>query len=376
MRTRCTEAQIAAAFAAGFGGEVRDVRRHGTGHIHDTFVLTWRSGGSTVRLLAQRFNTDVFGAPEQVMQNISRVTDHLRAKLRAAGESDVARRVLRLQSAPNGATFFTHPTGEADGAVATYRAFGFIDGTCAFDVVEAPAQPRHAGRAFGEFTALLEDLPQPALFETIPGFHDTPRRLAALRAAFARDPVGRAAAVQAELARVEAREPLARYCSERALPLGVIHNDAKLSNLLFDAHSGEALCVVDLDTVMPGYALYDFGDLVRTTACLVAEDAEQHGAIDVRMDYVAELARGYLNAQRRKLSEVECEALAVGPKLLCLELGMRFLTDHVSGDTYFAVARPGHNLQRARVQFALVEELERREADVRECVFSVWNERL
>jgi Ser/Thr protein kinase RdoA (MazF antagonist) len=376
MRTRCTEAEIEAAFAARFGGVISAVRRHGSGHIHDTFVLDWHSGGASVRLLAQRFNTDVFGDPEAVMRNILRVTDHVRAKLEAAGARDVARRVLRVLPAPDGSLYFQAASALPASAAETYRAFEFIDGTEAFEVVARSDQPRAAGAAFGDFVASLEDLPGGPLAETIPGFHDTVARLAALRAALADDPLGRGSQLQTEFARIEANAELAAY-SEAArargeLSLQTVHNDAKLSNLLFDARTHEALCVVDLDTVMPGFALYDFGDLVRTTACLIAEDASDVRSIDVRMDYVEQLARGYLEAQSRTLRDAECEALAIGARLICLELSMRFLTDHVLGDEYFAIARPGQNLARARVQLALVDELERRHAEVRECVFRAW----
>jgi hypothetical protein len=365
VRTRCSEAEIQAAFAARFGGEILDVRRHGTGHIHDSFVLTWRHGGGSTRLLAQRFNTEVFGDPEPVMRNILRVTEHVRRKLEASGISEVERRVLQVQRAPDGAPFFVEGSR-------TYRAFGLIDDTEAFDVVSRPDQPRAAGRAFGEFVALLEDLPGGPLIETLPGFHDTPARLEAWRAAFRKDALGRGSELQAERAEIEAHAELAESCARASargdIALQTVHNDTKLSNLLFDARTREALCVVDLDTVMPGYALYDFGDLVRTTACLVAEDARDVGAVEIRLDYVEELARGYLTAQRRKLTAAELEALAVGPSLICLELGMRFLTDHLSGDTYFAIERPGQNLDRARTQLRLVRELTTRGAELRACM--------
>lgn len=365
MRTHCTEAEARAAFEAHFGGQITDVRRHGTGHIHDSFALTWRARGASVRLLAQQLNTDVFRDPESVMRNILRVTDHVRAKLEAAGARDVERRVLRVQPAPDGAPCFS--AGDR-----VYRAFVFIDGAEAFDLVERADQPRAAGAAFGGFVSLLEDLPAGLLIETIPGFHDTPARLAALRAAFARDAVGRGSELQAERAQLEAYAELAHYCERasgrRELSLQTVHNDAKLSNLLFDDATREPLCVVDLDTVMPGYALYDFGDLVRTTACLLAEDARDLSRIEIRVEYVEQLARGYLGAQSRELTEPECAALAKGPAIVCLELALRFLTDHLDGDTYFTISRAGQNLDRARAQLALVGELERRSGELQRTI--------
>jgi hypothetical protein len=219
---------------------------------------------------------------------------------------------------------------------------------------------------------MLEDLPGEPLIETIAGFHDTPRRLATLRAAHERDVVGRASGVTAEYAQIEAYAELAEYCARAAasgaIPRQTVHNDAKLSNLLFDAGAQDALCVVDLDTVMPGYALYDFGDLVRTTACSIAEDARDLRQVEIRFDFLEALARGYLGAQARRYSGAERDALAKGAPLICLELAMRFLTDHLQGDTYFAIARPGQNLDRARAQLALVGELERRADELRACL--------
>ena len=368
MRTRISLEDLRAAFEARFGGPIGNVRAHGTGHIHDTFVLRWAGR----ELLVQRFNTGVFRDPEAVMRNIERVTEHLRAKLAADGVSDLARRVLRVVPAPDGAPCF-RAGSEPDAPV--FRAFEFIAGTVAYDNVQTPEQPFEAGRAFGSFAASLADLPAPPLIETIPKFHDTEARLASLRAAFEADPHGRAASLQAERDLVEAHTELAGYCARLHasgdLQLQVTHNDAKLSNLLFDAAGGEALCVVDLDTVMPGFPAYDFGDLVRTTACEVAEDARDPSRLVVHLDYIEALARGYLaprTARGEVIREADRAALASGPSIFCYELGMRFLTDHLLGDTYFPIARPDQNLDRARVQFALLEALGRREPAIRAAV--------
>jgi len=350
-----------------FRGDLESVRAHGTGHIHDTFVVHWRPRPSAAAeaLLVQRFNADVFTSPELVMNNLQRVSDHVQAKLRAAGISDAERRVLRVRRTPDGALCW-----RTDGLV--FRAFELIADTVSFDVAKTARQPLEAGRAFGTFVAQLADLPAPPLAETIPAFHDTEARLAALRAAVASDPLARCSQLQGDLARVEARVELAgslaRLERAGALPRRTIHNDAKLSNLLFDARSEDAVCVIDLDTVMPGLVAYDFGDLVRTTGCLVAEDSTDLTTVDIRMDYIEALAEGYVAATAALMGEVERASLVLGPKLFCYELGMRFLTDHVLGDHYFPIDRPGHNLDRARVQLRLVEELERREDALRACI--------
>ncbi|HKP56380.1 MAG TPA: aminoglycoside phosphotransferase family protein [Polyangiales bacterium] len=360
MRSRVSADQLARAFEARFPGAVSDVSAHGSGHIHDSFELSWHGKGMSKRLLVQRFNTAVFGDPQAVMQNIARVTDHLRTKL-------PERRVLRLQPTPDGAHFWQVPG--AKGSLETYRAFEFIADTQAFELAQRPEHPSQAGSAFAEFVRLLEDLPGPPLIETIPGFHDTPARLRALSDAVARDPVGRRGRLQAELEFVEAHAELAATCAHGDLPLRVTHNDAKLSNLLFDARTGDALCVVDLDTVMPGFVAYDFGDLVRTTACSIAEDAADLSGLSVREDYVEALARGFL-AQLGPVADPERESLALGPQLICFELGVRFLTDYVLGDTYFAISRPEQNLERARVQLALVERLAAEQGTLRRIIFA------
>lgn len=369
MSTRAGVNEAVSAFEAEYPGRVLSARKLGSGHIHDSFVLSWAapesSPGGICELLVQRFNTDVFTDPAGVMHNIVRVSAHLRQQLSAEQRPDVSRRVLSIVPTPSGRTFWTSAAG------LTFRAFEFIPHARSFELAPSERHAFEAGRAFGEFAARLVDLPEPPLVETIPGFHDTEARLRVLRGAFEADPLGRGALLRDERARIEAREPLAGACARRAsagvLPQRVIHNDAKLSNLLFDERGEHALCVVDLDTVMRGFAAYDFGDLVRTTACRVAEDAESTSALSIRMDYLAALSEGYIGAlgARASLGADELESLAQGPRLVCYELGMRFLTDHLLGDRYFAIERPGQNLDRARVQLALVDALEQREPELR-----------
>jgi aminoglycoside phosphotransferase (APT) family kinase protein len=361
VRTRASADQIARAFEARFPGAVRAVSAHGSGHIHDSFALTWDVGGMSKRLLVQRFNAAVFADPQAVMQNIARVTDHLRAKT-----PEPQRRVLCVQPTPDGESYWQLPA--ADGSQETYRAFEFIAGTQAFEVAERPEHPFQAGAAFGAFVRLLADLPAPRLHETISGFHDTAARLRALRDAVARDPVGRSAQLHPELERIETYAQLADTCTGGDLPLRVTHNDAKLSNLLFDAASHEALCVVDLDTVMPGFVAYDFGDLVRTTACLIAEDAADMAGFRVREDYLEAVARGFLG-ELGEIGAAERESLVRGPQLICFELAVRFLTDYLLGDVYFAIARPRQNLQRARVQLGLIERLAAHSDALRRIIF-------
>ena len=329
------------------------------GHIHDTYLVV-ASGRTWV---VQRFNERVFPDLIGVMSNIRRVTEHARAKL-IAGGIDPARRALRLLPAADGGDFVRAADGGA------YRAFEYVSGSRRWDAAPDPRLAFEAGCAFGEFVALLADLPAPPLVETIPGFHDTPARQRALLAAYRDDPLGRAAELGAERAFVEARAELAGQCArlaeQGALPRRVTHNDAKLDNVLLDAADGGALCVVDLDTVMPGYLGYDFGDLVRTVVCVGAEDERDLSRLGLRLENLTALGRGYLDPLSGLLEPQERATLIDGAHWIILELGMRFLTDHLLGDGYFKVERPGHNLDRARAQFQLLRELERqREAMLR-----------
>ncbi len=337
-------AALHAAFA--IAGEFASAAPHGSGHINDTFLVRT----SARPYLLQRINTRVFRDPVRLMQNVARVIAHVRT--RRSG-----REALELYAPRAGG--FCH--FDAHGGV--WRALSWIERSHSIDVIESPGQAEAAARAFGAFQRLLVDLPGPRLFETLPHFHDTPLRLAALEDAIARDPHGRAAGVRAEIEFARARAPLAseitRRLADRSLPERATHNDTKVNNVLFDDDTGEALCVIDLDTVMPGAAVYDFGDMVRTMTCSAAEDERDLARVVLRLDLYEAVARGYLDAVRGFLVPEEIATLVVGGALIPYELGMRFLTDHLEGDGYFRIHRPGQNLDRARTQFALTAQLER-----------------
>jgi Ser/Thr protein kinase RdoA (MazF antagonist) len=295
------------------------------------------------------------------MENIARVTAHARARLSARGTSDLERRVLTLWPTRTGATY----AQTADGQV--FRAFEHIANSVALNEPGSASVAYEAGRALGEFAHLMADLPAPLLHTTLPDFHAPEKRFLQLAAAIAHDPVGRALEVQPEWQSISAREPLAYECAtwtrDPQLRLRVTHNDTKLNNVLFDAQTRSALCVIDLDTVMPGYLAFDFGDLVRTCVSSVAEDAEQPGG-GLHFDYFEALARGYLSELSHDLTPLEHESLARGPLWIVLELAMRFLTDYVNGDRYFKIQRPDHNLVRARAQLRLLSELERHQTQL------------
>jgi hypothetical protein len=342
-------------FAAWFAldGECVELVPLKHGHIHDTFVGTWRTRAGLRRVVHQQVNTHVFRDPALLMRNWVRVTEHVRAALVGAGTPDLERRVLRAIPARSGAPFHT----AEDGSV--WRAFAFIEGARAVDVPESPAQAEAAARAFGAFAAQLADLDPAEIGESIPRFHDFAWRREGLEAAIAADAHARARAATPEIeaARRLAADVEGALADAATLPRRVVHNDCKLNNVLFDERSGEALCVIDLDTVMPGSVLADFGDLARTAACPAPEDERDLARVGVDARLYEALVRGYLAGTAGMLAPVEVALLPLAGPLIALETGIRFLADHLSGDAYFRIHRPGHNLDRARVQLRLTEQL-------------------
>ncbi len=350
-------AELARSFTEWFAvdGECVGLAPLKRGHIHDTWVGTWQTPAGVRRVVHQQVNTHVFHDPDGLMRNWLRVTEHVRAALARAGASDPERRCLRAVLTRSGGPLHAAPDG------ALWRAFAFIEGARSAEVPESPAQAEAAARAFGAFAAQLADLDPETLGEPIPRFHDFAHRLAALEAAVAGDAHGRltAAGETVERARRLAAEVERALAEEgaSALPRRVVHNDCKLNNVLFDERSGEALCVIDLDTVMPGSVLADFGDLARTAACPAPEDEPDLARVRVDARLFAALVRGYLAGAGALLDAVELALLPLAGPLIALETGIRFLTDHLSGDGYFRIHRPGHNLDRARVQLRLTEQL-------------------
>jgi Ser/Thr protein kinase RdoA (MazF antagonist) len=323
---------------------------HGSGHINDTFALTCRSAqGLTRRYLLQRINGRIFRDIPALMENIARVTRHARSRLPAAG----GERALSLIPGRDGGAF------TRDEAGAAWRCYDFIEGARTYDLLERPEQAREAAAAFGRFQGLLADLPAPRLHETIPAFHHTRRRFESFVEILRRDPARRAAAAREEITFAAAREPTVdRLLDQHArgvLPERITHNDTKLNNVMLDDATGRAVCVIDLDTVMPGLALYDFGDLVRSATNAAPEDGTDLARAVARPEIFTALAEGYLSTARDFLLPAELAELAFSGRLITFEIGLRFLTDFLEGDVYFKTKRPGHNLDRARNQFSLEE---------------------
>jgi len=335
-------------------GELRSFERLQRGHIHETYVSTWNGTGSARRYLHQRINADVFRDVEGLMHNVERLTRHMR-ETGVASLSDLVG--LQLVPARSGAPYLLRSDGP-------WRTYHYVPDTLTFDRPESPEMAFEAARAFGDFLARLESLPAGELRETIPRFFSSPYRLEQLDEAQRADKVGRVAGASVELRFIDARRALVPLMEDGLasglIPTRVVHGDTKLNNVLFDAKTRRPRCIVDLDTCMPGYALYDFGDLVRFTAATAREDERDLSKVDVDLDLYQALSDGYLAGAGEALSPLERQLMPEAARLVTLTIGMRFLADHLAGDTYFHIDYEGHNLVRAKVQLALVAALERR----------------
>jgi aminoglycoside phosphotransferase (APT) family kinase protein len=334
----------------------------GSGHINTTLLAEVATPSGVAHFVQQRINRAVFRNPAQVMENFARVVAHQRHALEREGARDLERRVLTLVPTRSGATHYVDSRGDV------WRTTPLITGAHGVDVASSPAEARAAALAFGRFLAQLADLPPPRLHETIPRFHDARLRFEQLEAALREDVAGRAAGCRAEVDFALAREPLvARFeALKRSGDVRecVAHNDTKLNNVLLDDATGEGLCVIDLDTVMPGCALTDFGDLARSAATRAAEDERDLARVRVEPDLFAALADGFVRGAGASLGGAECAALAFGALLMTYVIGLRFLADHLRGDSYFRVHRPGQNLDRALTQLALVADYERKQTEL------------
>ena len=317
------------------------LERYGSGHINETYRMACPDGP---RYIFQKINTSIFPDPDALMENIRRVTEHIRSK-----HPDDPRCTLTVLD-------YSRP----------WRQYVFIEGARTYDLIERPEQAYKVARAFARFQNDLADLPGPRLHEILPHFHDTRARLAQLDAALAADVKGRAKEVAAELAFVDARRDEAGrildLMASGDIPERITHNDTKINNVMLDDATGEGVAVIDLDTTMPGCALYDFGDMVRTSTAAAAEDERDLTKVFSRREYFEQLVRGYLS-EAKFLNRAELDNLAFSGRLITLTIGIRFLTDYLAGDVYFHTACPDHNLVRCRTQFKMVESMEAQAAD-------------
>ena len=325
----------------------------GNGHINNTFLV--RIAGTDRQYILQRINSYVFIHPKDVMENMQRVTGFLRDKIAAQG-GNPDRETVTLVPSRSGEAFAVDSEGQV------WRVMLFVPDTFSPELPDDLNILEECGRAFGRFARLLDDFPASSLHETIHAFHDTPSRLSQLEEAAENDPLGRLKDIQEEMAFARSCAAETRVLTDALaagkLPLRVTHNDTKVNNVLLDRHTEKAVCVIDLDTVMPGLLAYDFGDAIRVGACSAAEDEQNLDLIRLELPKYRAFCRGFLSELKGILSRDELLSLEAGARIMTLENGLRFLADHLNGDVYFKIHRPGQNLDRARAQFALFRDME------------------
>lgn len=341
-------------------GEVVSFEALPGGHINASFRVCTKAAGAPQEFLLQQVNPRVFQDGAAVMRNVSLVTQYLARHARSIRGGEWRRYVLELIPTMAGDSW--HPA--KDGSV--WRVYRYIGGARTYERVPSLRHAEAASRAFGLFLARMAEYDGPPLAATIPGFHDTAARFDALEHAAARDPMGRRAECAAELEQVLAGRPLSTVLppllADGSVPVRIVHNDAKLANVLFDAASDEPLCVIDLDTVMPGSALHDLGDLVRSMVTAAAEDEAEPSRVEADPAAFEAIVRGYSAGAGDALTRTERSLPVFAARLIVVEQAARFLSDHLEGDCYYRVDRPGHNLQRARAQIALFASLTAQEA--------------
>jgi Ser/Thr protein kinase RdoA (MazF antagonist) len=350
------------AFAFQFDGRPVLCTLCESGHINTTFTLETDKGA---RYILQKVNRQVFRDVPALMNNIQAVTSHLQKK-----EPD-ERRVMRLVPALDGASYALDEQGEY------WRAFVFVRDSVCLETAKTAEEFYESGVAFGRFQSLLSDFPADELSETIPGFHDTAARYRKFHEVLSADPVHRAREVKPEidfyLAREEEAGIMVGMQKSGLLPLRVTHNDTKLNNVLLDELTHEPLCVIDLDTVMPGLCGNDFGDSIRFGASTALEDERDLSRVSLSLPLFEAYAKGFLSACGKSLTPLELETLPLAAKLITLECGLRFLTDYLEGDVYFRIHRPGHNLDRSRTQLQLVLDMERKFKEM-QTIIQLWKE--
>lgn len=338
-------------------GEMKEAEVFGNGHINDTYRLSYEKEGKTRYYILQRMNKSIFKKPVELMENVMGVTQWLKKKIVEQG-GDPERETLNVILTDEGAPYYVDEDGEY------WRVYVFIEDAFCYDAVEKEDDFYQSAVAFGHFQRMLADYPAETLHETIEGFHDTKARFAVFKQAVKDDVCGRAASVKDEIQFVLDHEDTANVLGEMQaegkLPLRVTHNDTKLNNIMLDAKTGKAICVIDLDTVMPGLAVNDFGDSIRFGASTGAEDEPDLSKIECDMHLFEVYTKGFIEGCAGSLTETEIDMLPMGAKVMTYECGMRFLTDYLQGDVYFKIHREGHNLDRCRTQFKLVSDMEKK----------------
>ena len=349
-----------------YEGVLIDERPYGSGHINDTYLLTFEIAEmGTIKVILQRMNKNIFTKPIELMENILNVTSYLRKKIIENG-GDPDRETLNVIRTVDDMPYFVDSEGEY------WRSYKFITDATSYDQVESPEDFYQSAVAFGNFQRLLAEYPAETLHETIEGFHDTKARFQVFKKAVEDDVCGRAASVQKEIQFVLEHEHLANVFADllekKEIPLRVTHNDTKLNNIMIDNKTRKGICVIDLDTVMPGLAMNDFGDSIRFGASTATEDEQDLSKVSCDMELFDLYAKGFIEGCGGKLTEKEIDLMPTGAMVMTFECGMRFLTDYLQGDTYFKIHRENHNLDRCRTQFKLVKEMEAKWDTMREII--------
>lgn len=356
--------------AFGIKGELISTEQFTSGHINSTYLAEFMTGAESQKYLIQKINVHVFKDPDLLMENITGVTSFLRKKITENG-GDADRETLTFLAAKNGKYY--HFDGNE-----YWRIYHFVDDTFTYDFIENSEAFEDSARSFGRFLNLLKDYPSESLKETIPDFHNTPKRLENLENAIKQDSANRVKDVKDEidfaLSRKEHAGEAIKLLNSGELPLRVTHNDTKINNILFDNKTKKGICVIDLDTIMPGLSLYDFGDAIRSGAATAPEDSDDLSKVDISLERYESYVRGYLSSCADSLTQKEIELLPYSSWLMTFECGVRFLTDYIQNDVYFRIDYPTHNLVRARNQFQMVKMIEENEAALKEITKRVYQE--
>ncbi len=350
-------------------GSPRTVEPYGSGHINDTYKIS-SSEEDKPDYILQRINHAIFPDVPGLMENMVRVTRHIRQKLEQAGEDDIDRRVLTVVPCKDGALFYRDKEG------GFWRMLLFIEGGKTYDIVDSPQKAYQGGRAFGRFQALLRDLPEPPLVETIKDFHNIEKRLQTFWRVVEADPLGRVAKVQDEINKLRSRAEdmtvLHKLNKAGKIPRRITHNDTKFNNILFDEND-RVLCILDLDTVMPGLVHFDFGDAIRTCANTAAEDEKDLDKVSLDIHLFEAYAEGFLEETGSFLQPLEVDYLAFSAKLFAFSQSLRFLTDYIDGDPYYKIHFPEHNLQRTRAQLKLLQSMEEQYEEMKRIIKRITN---
>jgi len=339
-------------------GHVCEISPFGTGHINDTYCVVSEQGDVRRRYVLQRINHAIFKDPPKLMENVRRVTDHIRQKLQTQDAAMAARQLIVVDT-EDGTGCYRDAQGNY------WRMYNLIENAVTFDQLETPELAYEAARMFGWFQRMLTDLPGPELHETIPDFHTTPKRYQAFLEVLEQDPCNLAKEARPEIDFVLENASICDVLLGRVdtgeIPVRITHNDTKINNVMLDSDTHKGVCVVDLDTVMPGLSLYDFGDMVRTATSPTEEDETDLSKITMRISMFEMLAKGFAEETHSFLTDTEKKYLAFSGKLITFEQMIRFLGDHLAGDTYYKIHRPGHNLDRARTQMKLIQSMIKQE---------------